>query len=67
MALCHHELLVSKVGHGQGSPNDNLVQGQGQEQLPRIKSTLQFEGSCIADIMKELLQLKLTRYLPITA
>lgn len=61
MALCHHELLVSKAGHN--SPNDNLAQGQ----LHRIKSTLQHEATSIADIMKELLQLKLTRYLPITA
>ncbi|KAL4803989.1 hypothetical protein BDV18DRAFT_162399 [Aspergillus unguis] len=59
MALCHHELLVWKVGNGRLDSS--------APQLHQAKGSLESEAACITDIVKELLQLKLIKYLPITA
>jgi hypothetical protein len=59
MALCHHELLISKMGCK--PPSRYPVQ------LHRIKADLQEAATGTTDIMKELLQLRLVKYLPISA
>jgi hypothetical protein len=59
MTLNHHELLVSKIGCK--TPSRYPVQ------LYRIKADLQEAATGVTDIMKELLQLRLVKFLPISA
>ena len=59
MALCHHELFISKLGFK--TPSRYPAQPY------RIKADLQGAATGVTDIMKELLQLKLVKFLPISA
>jgi hypothetical protein len=59
MALCHLDLLAAQTGFR--SQNASAVQ------LHRSKEELQESSMGITDIMKELLQLRLIKYLPISA
>jgi hypothetical protein len=57
IALCHHEVLLSEM-----APNPNAY----PVQLHRSKEELQESVACMTDIMKELLQLKLLKYMPLS-
>lgn len=59
MALCHHEILLLETG----SKPDSSYPGQ----LHRSKRELREAVTSMTDIMKELLQLRLVRYLPLAA
>jgi hypothetical protein len=59
MALCHLDLLAAQRSFQ--SRNASAVQ------LHRSKEELQESSMGITDIMKELLQLRLIKYLPISA
>ncbi|PQM43872.1 hypothetical protein VE01_10768 [Pseudogymnoascus verrucosus] len=58
MALCHHEILLLEM--------DSKSDTSYPRQLHKTKRELQEAVTFLADITKELLQLKLVRYLPVS-